>query len=76
MVLYEGPIWQAKILQAQLDGYGIPNFVPEVELERPFGGFAGSGQHNSCVLVPPECEDEARALLRYSPDKVVEDEPN
>jgi hypothetical protein len=76
VLLYEGPVWQAKILEAQLDGYGIPNYVPEPFLQTPNPFIiAGIPSPNACVMVPPECEEEARALLDYSPDKLDEQGP-
>ena len=76
VAVYRGPIWQAKIRQAQLDGYGIPNFVPEPDVQRPSGGIGGAPLYQSCVLVPAECEEDARAVLDYSPDAPAEHEPS
>jgi hypothetical protein len=77
VVLYEGQVWQAKILQAQLDGYGIPNYVPEPFLQTPNPFvIGGTPSPETGVLVPAECEEEARALLEHSADMPAEHEPD
>jgi hypothetical protein len=74
--LYRGPVWQAKILQVQLDGRGIPSFVPEPFFQTPYPfGIAGVASPDAFVMVPPECKAAARAVLESAADKLVEDEP-
>lgn len=76
VVLCKGTVWHAKIVQAQLDGYGIPNLVPDpfLQISSPFV-MAGAFVPDTCVMVPAECEEEARALLEHSPDMLSEEQP-
>jgi hypothetical protein len=75
--LYRGPFWQAKILQVQLDGHDIPNFVTEPFFQTPYPfGIAGVAGPDAFVLVPPEREKAARALLHHAREKPVEQDPS
>lgn len=78
VAIFEGPVWRAKILQTQLEGYDIPSYVPEPDIQTPNSVVTGLVLHDSCVMVPPQLVREARALLKHPPawDKLDDGEPS
>jgi hypothetical protein len=77
VAIFEGPVWRAKILQTQLEGYDIPSYVPEPDVSTPNLAITSLVLHDSCVMVPPHLVREARALLKHPPawDKLDDGEP-
>lgn len=64
LVVYEGPVWQAKVLQSQLEGHDIPTHVIEPQFQTPdFGMISALRLNVSSVLVPPSFADRASALV-------------
>ncbi len=73
--VFEGSMVNAKIVQNELEGEGIPAVVPESSLGTTEVNMVGIRSTDGCVYVAPDRAQEARDLLERRMPPLGQDEP-
>ena len=76
-MVFEGTIVEAKIVQSELEGEGIPAIVPDAsQAGASYINMVGIRSIDGRVFVPPDRADEARRMLERRMPPLGEDEAN
>jgi len=63
--VFEGDVWEARILQNELEGEGVPAVVTEPHYYTPNPIVSGVSGPSSSVFVPPDRVDDARRIVEH-----------
>lgn len=65
--VFEGDVWRAHIVHAELEGRGVPAFVTEPQFYTPNPELNGIGGGAACVFVPADRRAEALQIVERAP---------
>lgn len=64
--VFEGDVWQARIVQSELEGEGVPALVTEPHFYTPNPEVSGVAGGAASVFVAPDRIDEARRIVAHA----------
>lgn len=65
--VFEGDVWRAHIVHAELEGRGVPAFVTEPQFYTTNPELNGIGGGAACVFVPVDRRTQALQIVERAP---------